>query len=195
MMENWQFRAPEDSLAYQDFFDAASHGEDLHLKATLLPSLDVNALEADLLQGRGALHMAAEVGSVPCIQFLLTHGAKVDLRNSEGETPLHVAAFWARPEAINALLDAGADINLESGDYYFTALHNVLKYKDTVTSQQIETIGLLLDRGLDVNADCDGLGDTLVSHHLECQYRIVSDSLTDRPSFQSTQCRISAHIT
>jgi len=87
----------------------------------------------------------------------------VDLPNSEGETPLHEAAFWARPEAIIALLDAGADINRQTGDYYFTALHNVLKYKHTVTPQQIETIKLLLDRGMDVNAEADHWGSTLVS--------------------------------
>jgi len=192
MMEEYQFRAPEDSPEYEDFFNAASHGDVLRLKATLLPSLDVNALGADLLQGRGALHMAAESGSVPCIQCLLARGAKVDLRNSETETPLHEAAFSARPEAIKALLDAGADINLETGDYCFTALHNVLKYKYTVTEQQIETIELLLDRGLDVNADCDQMGSTVVSHHLECRYRMVSDSRTDRPSVRVTQCRINA---
>lgn len=192
MMEEYQFRAPEDSPEYEDFFNAASHGDVLRLKATLLPSLDVNALEAHPLQGRGALHMAAESGSVPCIRFLLARGAKVDLRNSETETPLHEAAFNARPEAIKALLDAGADINLETGDYSFTALHNVLKYKYTVTEQQIETIELLLDRGLDVNADCDSLGSTVVSHRLECQYRRVSDSRIDRPSVGVTQCRINA---
>lgn len=171
-MEEDEFRAPEDSPAYEDFFNAASHDDVLHLKATLLPSLDVNALEANLMQGRAALHMAAQAGSVACIQFLLAQGAKVDLRNSEMETPLHEAAFRAHPEAIKALLDAGADIHLETGDYSFTALHNVLKYKHTVTEKQIETIELLLDRGLDVNADCDGLGSTVVGRHLECQHRL-----------------------
>jgi len=165
MMVEDPFRAPEDSPEYEELFNAASQGDVLRLEAALLPSLDVNALEANRLQGRAALHMAAQAGSVQAIQFLLAHGAKVDLRNSEMETPLHEAAFRARPEAIKALLNAGADINLETGDYCFTALHNVLKYKHIVTSQQIETIELLLDRGLDVNADCDGLGSTVVSHH------------------------------
>ena len=38
------------------------------------------------------------------------------LRNSEGETPLPEAAFWTHPEATKALLGAGADINLPTGD-------------------------------------------------------------------------------
>lgn len=87
--------------------------------------------------------------------FSSPHGAKIDLPNSECETPLHEAAFSAQPEAIRALLDAGADIDLPTGDYNYTALHNVVKYKNTVTPQQIETIKPLLDRGLDVNAEAD----------------------------------------
>ncbi len=166
-MEEHPFRAPEDSPEYEHFFDAASQGDVLRLESTLLPSLNVNALEADRLQGPGALHMAAQGGSVQAIQFLLAQGAKVDLRNSEYETPLHEAAFRAHSEALKVLLNAGADIDLETGDYRYTALHNVLKYKQTVTSQQIETIELLLDRGSDVNAECDSLGSTLVSHYLE----------------------------
>lgn len=166
MADDDRYRASEDSVEYEELFNAASKGDLKRLEAALLPSLNVNALEADCLQGRAALHIAAQAGSVPAIQFLLAHGAKVDLRNSEGETPLHEAAFFAHPEAINALLDAGADINLPTGDYDFTALHNVLKYKHMVTTQQIQTITLLLDRGLDVNAEADEWGSTLVS--VEC---------------------------
>ena len=159
------FRAPADSVEYEELFNAASEVDvDIErLKNALLPSLNINALEADRLQGRAALHMAAQSGNVSAIKFLLAHGAKVDLRNSEGETPLHEAAFAAHPEAIRALLDAGADINLPTGDYSYTALHNVLKYKNTVTPTQIETIELLLDRGLDLNAEADSWGSTLVS--------------------------------
>lgn len=167
-MEEHRFRAPEDSVEYEEFFNAASEGDVERLEAALLPSLNVNALEADRLQGRAALHMAAQTGSVQAIQFLLTHGAEVNLRNSEYETPLHEAAFYAHPEAIKVLLDAGSHINLQTGDYNYTALHNVLKHKTTVTPQQIETIELLLDRGLDVNAEADGWGSTLVSLRLGC---------------------------
>lgn len=167
-MEGHRFRAPKDSVEYEEFFNAASEGDVERLEAALLPSLDVNALEADRLQGRAALHMAAQTGSVPAVRFLLSRGAKVDFRNSEYETSLHEAAFFAHPEAIEALLDAGSQIDLQTGDYSYTALHNVLKYKNTVTPRQIETIELLLDRGLDVNAEADGWGSTLVSLHLGC---------------------------
>ena len=143
-MDSYDKRAPENDVEYEEIFNAASEGSIRRLEAALLPSMGVDALEADPLQGRAALHIAAQAGSVPAIQWLLAHGATVDLRNSEGETPLHEAAFWAHPEAIKALLAAGADVNLPTGDYNYTALLNVLKYKHTVTPRQIETIELLL---------------------------------------------------
>lgn len=186
-MADESFRAPEDSVEYEELFNAASEGDVKRLKAALLLSLNVNALEADRLQGRAALHMAAQHGSVPAVQFLLAHGAKVDLRNSEGETPLHEAAYFAHPEAIGALLDAGADINLPTGDYSYTALHNVLKHKNTVTPKNIEAIELLLDRGLDVNAEADSWGSTLVSFHLNFYFMRMTDNTTDRPSVCTAQ--------
>lgn len=164
-MADKTLRGPEDSAEYEDLFNAASEGDIQRLETASLPSLNVNALEADRLQGRAALHMAAQSGSVPAIHFLLAHGAKVDLCNSEGEMPLYEVAYVAYPEVIRAPLDAGADINLPTGDYSYTVLHNVLKHKNTVTPKQIETIELLLDRGLDVNAEADSLGSTLVSLH------------------------------
>ncbi|MCJ1462833.1 hypothetical protein MMC07_001436 [Pseudocyphellaria aurata] len=148
-MSDESFRAPEDSPEYEELFNAASEGDIDRLQAALLPSLNRFIW----------LHKAE---SVLAIQFLLAHGAKVDLPNSEGETPLHVAAYFTHPEAIIVLLDAGADINLPTGDDNFTALQNVLKDKNAVTPQQIETIKLLLDRGSDLNAEVDSWGSTLI---------------------------------
>ena len=159
-------RAPEGSVEYEELFDASHDGDLERLEAALLPSMNVNALGADPLQGRAALHVAAQSGNIVAIKFLLAHGAKVDLRNSECETPLHEAAFWARPEAIKVLLDAGADINLPTLDYDYTALHNVLKYKRFVSPEQHETIELLLDQGLDVNDKADHWGSNIVGYNL-----------------------------
>lgn len=160
-MADNSLRAPEDSIEYEELFQAACKGDVKRLEAALLPSLNINTLEPDRLDGGAALHIAGQVGSVPAIRFLIAHNAEVDLRDSKMETPLHKAAFWAQPEAISALLDAGADINLPTGDCSDTALHNVLKRP--VTQRQIDTIKLLLDRGSDLNAEPDSWGSTLMS--------------------------------
>ena len=186
-MDSFYNRAPEGDVEYEEFYNAASEGNIQRLEAALLPSMSVDALEADPLQGCAALHFAVEAVKVPARQWLLAHGATVDLRNSEGETPLHEAAFWARLEAIKALLAAGADINLPTGDYNYTALLNVLKYKHTVRPLQIETIDFLLDLGLDVNFGFgDSWGATLVCFLLNFRPMRVIDKIIDRPSCCTT---------
>lgn len=91
--------------------------------------------------------MAAQAGSFPAILVLLAHDAKADLRDFEGGTPLREAVYAAHAEAIRALSDAEADIELPIRDYSYMTQHNILKHMNIVTQQQIETIELLPDRG------------------------------------------------
>ncbi|MDH5831621.1 ankyrin repeat domain-containing protein [Luteimonas sp. M1R5S18] len=44
------------------------------------------------------------------VQLLLRHKAKVDARDRDGRTALHVAAFQGHADIVAALLDAGADV-------------------------------------------------------------------------------------
>lgn len=46
------------------------------------------------------------------MQALLDGGAKVALYDSKGASPLHAAAGGAHPEALGALVSAGADVNI-----------------------------------------------------------------------------------
>lgn len=57
-----------------------------------------------------------------------------------GETPLHVAAVWGDLDAINLLVDAGADINA-IGDRGYTPLH------EAVEQGNVQAVKLLLKRG------------------------------------------------
>src|SRR5690606_8452164 len=45
------------------------------------------------------------------VQLLLRHKARVDARDAEGRTALHVAAFQGHASTIAALLDAGGDVH------------------------------------------------------------------------------------
>ncbi|MBU2287437.1 MAG: ankyrin repeat domain-containing protein, partial [Gammaproteobacteria bacterium] len=73
------------------------------------------AAEAAAYQG---LHAAAQRGDVAAIEQLATSKAALAARDSAGRTPLHVATFARRPQAVQALLRAGADpAAFEQGRY------------------------------------------------------------------------------
>ena len=72
--------------------------------------------------GQTALHIAADRGNVQRIHALLRHGADLEARDLDGNTPLMLAVSAEEPEAVNRLLEDGADITTQNyaGD---TPLH------------------------------------------------------------------------
>lgn len=67
-------------------------------------------------EGCGLLHAAASANKPGPIRWLTDHGADPMMRGGyDDATPLHLAAWEDAPEAIAALLDAGAEIDVKSG--------------------------------------------------------------------------------
>jgi len=64
------------------------------------------------------LFAAAAQGNTAQIKTLIAQGEKVDSKDSRGRTPLHVAAFGAKHEAMRALVSAGANPNALENDRY-----------------------------------------------------------------------------
>lgn len=173
----------QDDKPYKTFYDAVTSGDLPALKAALESDVDVNALYGDEpIDGWTALHAATAAGRVEVIKTLLAHGAEVDARapdqHPEGngdETPLFYAARAACPEAVRALLDAGADVSFRSSGWCsHTALNLVLRECETarmddytVKAEQrhIDIIKLLLDAGADINhTPSEYWGGSLVSY-------------------------------
>ena len=50
---------------------------------------------------------------------LISHGADVNARTEDGETPLMVASNWGHAKVVEALLDAGADKELKATSGYW----------------------------------------------------------------------------
>ena len=64
-------------------------------------------------QGNTALHDAALVGDPTALTYLLAMKARVNATNNNGETPLILAVHRRDIEAVHALIDAGADANIQ----------------------------------------------------------------------------------
>ena len=68
------------------------------------------------------LHLAAEHGSVNCIEMLLEHGANIEATTSDGRTSLSIAAFNGRLPAVKHLLSKRAQ-ETATGDKGWLPLH------------------------------------------------------------------------
>jgi len=73
----------------------------------------------DIAKDSTALHVAAWKGLPPTVRLLIERGAPVDAKDGKGRTPLALAvkacvdSYWTHrrtPEAVRALLDAGASV-------------------------------------------------------------------------------------
>ena len=57
---------------------------------------------------------AVAEGEIDEIKRLIAEGADVNVKNSEGETPLHVSGIWGKVEPLQMLIDAGAKVNVQA---------------------------------------------------------------------------------
>ena len=134
------------------------------------PEMQSGVLEA---MKRSSPHLSERVESVrafpgadtDCRQLLRQASASgtpnpdvSHLGGCDGKTPLHIART---PEEIEALLDAGADINARDR-YGQTALHHHAVRGDA-TEQRLAIVDLLLDAGIDVLIE-DDHGDNAWEH-------------------------------
>eukprot|EP00105_Crassostrea_gigas_P041590 XP_019925738.1 PREDICTED: uncharacterized protein LOC105335313 [Crassostrea gigas] len=86
------------------------------------------------------------------VQLLLTHGANINLCDSDLETPLHIASGRGNDHTVELLLDNKADIN-SCDTNRKTPLHKA------ITCGRESTVRLLLERGADINS-CDTKKET-----------------------------------
>lgn len=96
----------------------------------------------------GELHEAAEKGDRDAVVALLAKGAKVDGKDDNGHTPLHLATFAGHKPVAELLLTKGANIEARTPGG-FTPLHTA------ALGGRKETTELLLAKGADVSAKTD----------------------------------------
>ncbi len=109
---------------------------------------DPNQINVQDVQGFTPLHLAFSKGHIEIVEFLLNHGADTELEIFNGETPLMVAARYARHgqyETLKTLLEHGAKVN-HKDKHGRAALHKAAMYSGK------EVMNLLISYGADVNA-------------------------------------------
>ncbi len=91
---------------------AASKNDIVQLRS-LLPSVNVNHADAS---GQTALHLAADKGSLECVQLLVQYGANVNAADADGISVLQSAVEAGWVEIVQYLLAQGADPDQEDTD-------------------------------------------------------------------------------
>jgi len=91
------------------------------------------------------LHTAAFANAVKVAELLISRGAQVDVRNTEGATPLSVAAMNGQAEVAELLLKAGADPLAEESHYYAAPLELA------AANGRLNVVQLLFSLGVDIN--------------------------------------------
>jgi uncharacterized protein len=115
---------------------------------------DAATVERLLADGnRPTLYEAAAMGDAPRVRALArAEPAAVAARSPDGWPPLHLAAFFGHGDALDALLEAGADVRARStNDEANTALHAAL-----AGARSHRIVSRLLAGGADVNARAGG---------------------------------------
>jgi ankyrin repeat protein len=161
--------------ATQTFLDAV-RGGDLEGVAAQLDA-DPRLADARDATGATAVQTAGYHGRRDVLALLVRRGAKLDgfelamageldrlreliaadpeavtRRTEDGWTPLHGAAFFAQPEAVRLLLNAGADPRAVSTN----AMANHPLHAALAGHLHRDAVAMLLDRGADVNATQHG---------------------------------------
>jgi ankyrin repeat protein len=96
-------------------------------------------------------------GDLEVVQELILLGADVDCFNDNGNTPLHLAVEQGRIAICEALVRAGADVNLRTEDEFWTPVLHAVEVAGDVSRQldcppDNRIIELLVRSGADVNA-------------------------------------------
>lgn len=98
------------------------------------------------------VHEAAATGQTERLRELIAADASlVNAHADDGFTPLGLAIFFGHPETVNALIEAGADVNLASRESM-----KVTPLASASAAGQLEIARTLIAHGANVNARATG---------------------------------------
>lgn len=97
-------------------------------------------------EGRGVLHWSAATPSAELlVPLLIAKGAKLNMQDKDGFTPLHTFAIKGRIYGLTALLHNGADPNIASFQGGLTPLHVALQHNRSEIANMLICYGAKLN--------------------------------------------------
>ena len=141
------------------------------------PGIDVNAPQGD---GATALHWAAHRNNLDVLDQLVAAGARGDVANDYGVTPIMLASTNGSAGAITRLVKAGAKVNrpLPTGE---TPLMTAARVG------RLDAVRALVDAGADVNAAERLKGQTALMWAIAESHDDVAEYLLDRRANPTTK--------
>ena len=142
-------------MSAEAFLMAAGEGRIEDVKRALDSGISIEAAEPG--RAHTALHHAAYNGHTATVLFLIQQGATLDSRDHEGKTPLIHACTGPFPETVQALIKAGADVNVKGTAEGFTPLMMAAGL------DQLKSVQILLENGANKEA-VDEDNDKAIDH-------------------------------
>jgi hypothetical protein len=128
--------------AASNLHQAAGVGDVARVALEIKNGADVNSITS--IDHWTPLMYAARGGNPEVINLLVDRGANIRAENSQGGTPLHIAAFYEKTENCRALLARGANVRARTRSKGVTPLLSAIVSEET---SNLATIKLLLSAG------------------------------------------------
>ena len=142
------------------------------LACGIVPVAAQTAPSAKEVAGYSGLHQAAHSGDMVTLKRHIAEGADLEARDGNGRTPLHVAAFASRYDAVRVLIKSGADPNaLDDQTYDIVTIASV--------PDDLEMVDLALNLGAsagNTTSPYDGTALIAAAHlgHFEVVERLIA---------------------
>ncbi|WP_264954023.1 MULTISPECIES: ankyrin repeat domain-containing protein [unclassified Wolbachia] len=145
--------------------------EKIHIKINFNPDHQFDVLPNVSSYKLTLLHIAVLNGRLDIVEALSKNGADVEVKDSNGDTPLHKAAFWGYSNIVNALLENGADVKVKKNGK--TPLHSA------ATGGHLKIVQALLKNKADVNVT-DNYGNTPLHNAVDNGHLEIVEALLEK---------------
>ncbi len=142
---------------------AVLHNNEKAIDILITNGIDVSQYGRLYGQPTSALHKATTKENHYLVERLIHHGASVNVKDSDGITPLHFAAALGNTDILNTLIEHGANIEANEAWHGQTPLFIAGRAlsQSTTPDKHEKIIKTLLDHGANISAT-DEFGNTIL---------------------------------